>query len=304
MRVDKHYIGMQKYIRALRLPFITASVFPFIFGSLLNKADFRPFLFLVGLLAAIATHLGANLINDYADSKSGCDWRDKKWYTFFGGSKLIQESILTERWYLWASIACFTIAFSCVIILAVITGNLSVAGYFLFILFLGFSYSHKPLQLSYHRLGEAVIFTLFGPALVMGAYFIQTGIFPDIKSFVLSLPFGFFTTAILYSNEVPDFGEDSKSGKHTWVSITGLKKAFILYYLIVVLGFVSIALGVFFGFLNLISCFAFLLMIPAYKSSAILKTYPGNKLKLMESSKLTIGIQALVSIILIISVLL
>jgi 1,4-dihydroxy-2-naphthoate octaprenyltransferase len=304
MQVNKRYIGMQKYIRALRLPFITASIFPFIFGSLLNKISFRPFPFLLGLLAAITTHLGANLLNDYADSRSGCDWQDRKWYTFFGGSKLIQEGILTEQWYLRISILCFSIASICVVLLAVIMGTLKVIGYFLFILFLGFSYSHKPLQLSYHRLGEFVIFILFGPALVMGAYFIQTDIFPGIESFILSLPFGFFTTAILYSNEVPDFREDIKSGKRTWVSMVGLKKAFILYYLIAGLGFASIVLGMSFGFLNPISCFAFLFMTSVYKAATILKVYSDNKLKLIESSKLTIGVQALVSIVLIISILL
>ena len=89
-------------------------------------------------------------------------------------------------------------------------------------------------------MGEIIVFFLFGPALVMGGYFIQTQIFPDMRAFMLSLPFGFFTTAILYSNEIPDFQEDIKVGKLTWVSIVGQRRGFILYYGLMFLGFLSV----------------------------------------------------------------
>jgi len=165
-------------IRALRLPFLTVSILPFIFGSLISRINFNFFIFFIGLACVMFTHLGANLINDYSDSKSGADWEDKRFYKFFGGSKLIQENVFTERFYLFASIFCFVISFCSTCILAIALKNLSIAWFYLIILFLGVSYSYKPLQFSYHRLGELVIFTLFGPAIVMGGYFLQTGIFP------------------------------------------------------------------------------------------------------------------------------
>ena len=73
-------------IRALRLPFITASILPFIAGSLLAQDDFSFLMFFLGLLTVVMTHLGANLINDYSDSRSGADWKDNKFYGLFGGS--------------------------------------------------------------------------------------------------------------------------------------------------------------------------------------------------------------------------
>ncbi|MFA5096893.1 MAG: hypothetical protein WC478_06095, partial [Candidatus Omnitrophota bacterium] len=85
----------KKIIRALRLPFISASILPFVFGSLIARQDFNMLGFTLGLLAVIFTHLSANLINDYFDSKSGVDWRDGNFYGFFGGSKLIQEGALS-----------------------------------------------------------------------------------------------------------------------------------------------------------------------------------------------------------------
>jgi len=138
-------------VRALRLPFITASILPFVFGSLLAKNNFNLSNFFLGLICAIGMHLSANLINDYADSKSGADWQDRKFYNFFGGSKLIQEGILSEKFYLNAAVICFIIASLSIVLLAVILQSLLIIGLYFLILFLAWSYSIKPLAFSYHR---------------------------------------------------------------------------------------------------------------------------------------------------------
>jgi len=291
-------------IRALRLPFLSASILPFIFGSLIARRNFNLLVFTLGFLAVAATHLSANLINDYADSRSGADWQDKNFYKFFGGSKLIQERIFSERFYFKAAIIFTVIATVLVIFLCLFLNRLSVIGFYLAIIILSWSYSEKPLQFSYHRCGEFFIFILFGPALVMGGYFIQTGIFPDLKSFMLSLPFGFLTTAILFANEIPDFSDDQKAGKFTWVSIWGPKRAFLLYYLLIGLAFLAILLNVIFGYLGVWSLVSLVFIIPAHKSAIILNKYPLDKMRLVESSKLTIAVQSLVSLVLILGTIL
>ncbi|MFC1704099.1 prenyltransferase [Candidatus Omnitrophota bacterium] len=303
MNKEKHAPGMAEYIRALRLPFVTASVFPFIAGSLLVGANFSFMRFVLGLFAVVSTHLGANLINDYADSKSGVDWQDKTFYGFFGGSKLIQENVLSEKFYLYGAILCGVIAALSIGILAILFGSPEIIGYFLIIIVLGFSYSHKPLQLSYHRLGEFIIFILFGCAPVMGAYFIQTQQFSTLEGLCVSLPFGFFTTAILFANEVPDFSEDIKAGKRTWISIIGEERAYIGYAFIVFLGYTSIVLNFVSGFFGTISLVALIFAFLSMKATALLKQYPCDKTRLVEASKITIAVQALVSIVIIIGIL-
>lgn len=290
-------------VRALRLPFITASILPFIFGSLINRKDFNLPAFFLGLLAVAATHLSANLINDYADSRSGADWKDKNFYGFFGGSKLIQEKVFPESFYLKAAVICIVISFVGLIALAVILKSLFVIGIYILILTLSWQYSAKPLQFSYHRLGELFLFFLFGPALVMGGYYIQTGIFPDFKSFLLSAPFGLLTTAILVANEIPDFLEDRLSVKNTWVSITGQKNAFLLYLSLSLAAYLIIVLCVTRGYIRPLALFSLVLILPALKAASILKKYYSNKSKLVESSKLAIGSQAIASIILILAAL-
>lgn len=297
--IAKNSIHFITILRALRLPFISASALPFIFGSFIEEGRFNTFTFIVGLLSAIATHLGANLINDYADSKSGTDWQDKKFYGFFGGSKLIQENILSEMFYLRSAIFCFFIALSGIIILSIVLSNLSFLVYYFIILILGIFYSCPPFKLSYRRLGEIIIFFLFGPALVMGGYFIQTGIFPELKSFLLSLPFGFLTTAILFANEIPDYPQDKKSGKNNWVGLLGEKKSWGLYLLLVSFAFLSIAFSILRGILSPWVGISLIFILPALKAANILKKNYSDKQKLIQSSRLTIAMHIGFSIILI-----
>lgn len=129
--------------------------------------------------------------------------------------------------------------------------------------------------------------------------FITSSVFPFILGSLISLPFGFFTTAILFSNEIPDFNEDTGAGKFTWVSLIGQNNAYIIYYVLAFLGFVSIAVNIIMGYLGLISCISFVFMFLSIKAAEILKKFPQDKLKLMESSQLTMLTQALVSISLI-----
>jgi 1,4-dihydroxy-2-naphthoate octaprenyltransferase len=285
--------------RALRLPFITASILPFIAGSLLVKNSFSILRFFLGCLAVVFTHLSANLLNDYADSKSKADWQDKRFYGFFGGSKLIQEHIFSEKFYLNLAFVFSVLAMVSILALAILLKNILIVAIFLFIIFLAWSYSHNPLQFSYRRLGEIIIFLLFGPALVMGGYFIQTSIFPTKAGFFLSLPFGFLTTAILYINEIPDLPSDMQVGKLTWVSLLGAKKAFIGYAVLVYCAFLSIISCIAFGYLSHFSLVSVIFIALAIKAMGIAKKFPDDKMKLIESSKLTIAMQVLVSIILI-----
>ncbi|MFH1771581.1 MAG: prenyltransferase [Candidatus Omnitrophota bacterium] len=287
------------YMRALRVLFLSASILPFIAGSLIEKSIFSLLLFIIGLFAVAATHLGANLLNDYADSKSGVDAKDKTFYGFFGGSKLIQEGVLPQRFYLNSSVLFFIIGIISVLTLSIIINSKAILLYYLIIIILGFSYSHKPPQLSYRKLGEAVIFVLFGPALVMGGYFIQTQIFPTFKGFLLSLPFGFLTTAILFSNEIPDFNEDRQYSKLTWVSLAGGKNSYILYGLLVFLSLFSVVINIVYGTLSFLSLSVFICIIPLIKSLKIIKNSYSDKIKLTESSKITIAVHAAVSIIII-----
>ncbi|MDD5730686.1 MAG: prenyltransferase [Candidatus Omnitrophica bacterium] len=299
--MDKNFPA--NFARALRLPFVTASALPFMIGSFFVKFQLNFVNFLLGLTAAVCMHLSANLINDYADSKSGSDWKDTKFYGFFGGSKLIQEKVFTEDFYRRTAIIFCAIAGFSVLALAVRLKSIAIIAYFLAILFLAWAYSVKPLRLCERKLGEPVIFILFGPALVMGGFFIQTRMFPTFAGFLLSLPAGFLVTAILFANEVADFSVDKDSGKFTWVSLLGHGRAYVLYCALMAAAFLSIPLNFVYKNLTSFSLFALLFLLPAIKAASILKKDYQDKAKLVESSRLTILTHASVSIILIVDLL-
>lgn len=291
---------LRYFIRALRLPFVTASILPFTMGSLLAARNFDPVRFLFGLAAVVSTHLCLNLVNDYADSRSGADWHDVRFYGFFGGSKLIQERVFSEKFYLRTALAFLALACLCVVCLAVILPAPMITVFYAGIILLGWSYSGAPFKLSYRCLGECAVFILFGPALVMGGYYIQTGIFPTWRGFLLSCPCGFLTTAILFANEVPDLIQDKQAGKSTLVGMVGAKNAYRLYYLLVSLGLLSLALNVSVGYLKPYALVSLALFFPAAKAAKILKRYPGDKSKLTGSSRLTIAVQSTAVLVMII----
>jgi 1,4-dihydroxy-2-naphthoate octaprenyltransferase len=294
---------VKNIIRALRLPFLSASVLPFTFGSLIDRGRFNGTGFLLGLSAVACTHLSANLINDYADSRSGADWQDKRFYGFFGGSKLIQEKVFSEKFYLGLSLFFAFLAGLSALLLALALKSPSVIGLFLVILLLGWSYSCGPLKFSYRRMGEIFIFLLFGPALVMGGYFIQTKVFPDMKSFLLSLPCGLLTANILFSNEVPDFESDASAGKRTWVGLTGPGQAYLLYLFLLFSAVSAIGAAVYRGYLSAFALVSVVLLVPGLKAADILRRSHARKDELAGSSKLTIMIQALASVVLVLGVL-
>jgi 1,4-dihydroxy-2-naphthoate octaprenyltransferase len=212
--------------------------------------------------------------------------------------------VFSQNFYLGAAIFFVLVSAFSVILLWLNVKRISVIVFYLAIIILSWQYSSRPLRFSYRKLGEIIIFLLFGPALVMGGYYIQTKIFPNFKSFLMSLPFGFLTTAILFANEIPDFADDIKVGKRTWVNICGPKYSFLLYYLLILCAFISILACVLRKYLSPFACFSFIPILFAVKAANILYRFSNDKSRLIESSKLTIAIHTLVSIILILDIIL
>jgi 1,4-dihydroxy-2-naphthoate octaprenyltransferase len=231
-------------VRALRLPFCTASAVPYIAGAILASGPTRWDVFALGLAAVVFTHLSANLMNDVADDANTVDRQDPRYFGFFGGSQLIQEGVLTGRAYLVGAVACGCLAALAVVAAAWQTGAWEVVAYFAAILLLGWAYSHPPAKLSSRGLGELTIFLLFGPACVVGGAYLQQGGWPGVAAWWVSVPMGLLTTAILVTNEVPDAAIDAAGGKRTLVVRLGARRGWLLLagvlavtYAMVVAGF-------------------------------------------------------------------
>lgn len=223
--------GFKLWLFAFRAPFLTASAMPVLVGTAAAfwaERVFEPLRLALALVGVVALHLGANLANDYFDYVTGCDQLNPEPTPFSGGSRVIQNRLIASRTILAVSLACFALGAALGLVLnAMVPGNrvlyLGIAG-----LAGGLLYSAVPAKLSYRGIGEVVVFTLFGPLAVAGAYLCQTGRLPALP-FAVSIPCGLLVLAILLVNEVLDARWDREAGKRTVVVRLGARRGYLLY---------------------------------------------------------------------------
>lgn len=292
-------------VKALRAPFLSASVLPFCAGFALAPGGARSDLLWFGMLAVAATHLSANLINDYADTRSGVDIRDPNRYGLFGGSKLIHSGELSAEFFLYGAALFAVAAGGAVTVLALISRRVDILAYLAAILALAWAYSCTPLKLSYRHWGEPVVFLLFGPAVVMGGYSLRTGGETAPESALLAVPFGLLTTLLLVANEVPDHPEDTCGGKRTWIDWTGPSRAWLLYAALAILALGSAAVCVAAGVLGRRVHLALGAAIPAlWRATLLLRRHFDSKRHCLQASKLTLGAQVLIALVILLDIVL
>ena len=247
------------WIRELRLPFTTASIVPIIFGTAIAWGTTGFFLwdvFLLTLLGGVSIHLGANVVNDYWDYHQGSDNINIEFIRpFTGGSRMIQEGLLSPRAVLAGSIIIFSIG-------AIIGIYLTFTrGFFILILgllgiFLAFFYTAPPFKFVSRGVGEIIIGICFGIFLTLGAFFTQAQIIA-LEPIIVSLPIALLVSGILYINEFADFNADRDAGKHTLVVRLGRKRASKLYVALLVLVYLIVVFAVLLRFTNSFSLIVF-----------------------------------------------
>jgi len=110
----------------MRAPFLTAAIIPIILGTVVawvRTGEFNWFWFLLALFAGISIHIGSNVANDYHDHKSGTDDINVDYVRpFTGGSRMIQDGLMSPREVLAESILFFIIGATLGIYLSIIRG--------------------------------------------------------------------------------------------------------------------------------------------------------------------------------------
>jgi 1,4-dihydroxy-2-naphthoate octaprenyltransferase len=285
-------ISAKIIVRALRLDFVMCSFLPYLFGALYFSTTIALLPFLLGAAVVIATHISANLINDYADSRSGADWHDTKYYKYFGGSKLIQHYIFSLSQYLFMAIFFAAAALCAVATLAYVMGRGDIIILWGGACALSWMYSMKPVSFSYRYCGEGIVFILFGIAPVCAGAFLQN---PGLamlswEGVIASLPFGFMVTAILFVNEIPDYPTDKMSEKHTLVDLLRPERAYMGYVFLHVGAFLSVLWGCHRGFYApWIAVVAAALWLVSLYGAYIVKEKSQDKSALIMVAKMTIA---------------
>jgi len=215
--------------RAVRPFAFTVSLIPPILGGLMALEEnpglkFSLLHFTLASIGCMTAHAGANLLSDYYDFKTRVD-RDGT----FGSSGLLVGGIMSPEQILAGGWIALVLA-------GVIGAYLVLAtpgGTFLIWLILiggllGVFYTAKPFEFKYHALGDLAVFISFGPAMVLGAYFVQAHHF-SWKPVLYSIPIGLLVDAILHSNNLRDIVNDGEVKIKTVPILVGEKWAKIMY---------------------------------------------------------------------------
>jgi 1,4-dihydroxy-2-naphthoate octaprenyltransferase len=194
--------------------------------------------FLLATFGSILVHITVNVINDYHDYVDGIDLNTQR-TPFSGGSGVLPLNLLKPKQAFWFG----TIS----ILVAMVIGFyfVMVKGWLLFpLLFVaGFSAYFYNVYLSKWLMGEIFAGLGFGPLLVLGSYYVQTGRY-SWEALVASLAPGILTSNLLFLNEFPDWEADRKGGRRHFVISLGKKAASYLFVVFLAASYVCIIVGV------------------------------------------------------------
>jgi 1,4-dihydroxy-2-naphthoate octaprenyltransferase len=192
---------------------------------------FRWDAFVVTLAAALAIQVAANFANDASDAKRGADDERR-----IGPTRAVAAGLISAR-HMWIGVwIMFGIAAACGIYLAAIAGPvIIVIGIVSILATLG--YVGGPRPYGYMGLGELFVFVFFGVVATVGSRYVHDSTVPG-AAWLLSIPVGFFVTAILVVNNIRDIETDAATGKRTLAVILGRPGATRLFDFLVYGAFV------------------------------------------------------------------
>lgn len=300
MAIHQGQSKLKILIKAIRLPFFTATIVPVTLGSIVAWYDTGSFIwvrFFLAMTGALFMHAGTNLANDYFDHVSGCDEANATPTPFSGGSRVIQDGLIPPKKMLYLSLAFFTFGGIIGLYLNYLCGTNTIIILAAIGIFLGFFYSAKPFSIGYGGLGEIATGIGFGPLMVMGSYYAQTQNLP-FKPFLISLPVGILIALVLFINEFPDYAADKNSGKNTLVVILNKRRAIALYHILLLSVYTVIVSLIIVRLLPIVSLMVFFSAPLALRAYNISKKNFDKIYELLPVNASTIGLHSLIGILL------
>ncbi|MDZ7264441.1 MAG: 1,4-dihydroxy-2-naphthoate octaprenyltransferase [candidate division KSB1 bacterium] len=294
---------LKLYLLELRAPFFTAAIVPIILGTVIAydmTQSFHAGYFLLALIGGILLHAGANVINDYFDHLSQNDVINHEYVRpFTGGSRLIQQKLLTPTEVLVEAIICLTLGSLIGLYLSYKMGwvvlVIGVFGVLSAIL-----YVFPKINLVGRGIGEALIGINFGVLMTFGAFYVQTGKFSWLP-IIASLPVALLISAVLYINEFQDAKADQAVGKNHLVVRLGKERAVKGYILMMLLTYAIVVVGVVTDTLPPFSLLALITLPIAFKSIRIAQVNYNDSLKLAPANASTIMNHLFTGLLLILS---
>jgi 1,4-dihydroxy-2-naphthoate octaprenyltransferase len=218
---------MNKWILGARPRTLPAAIAPVLVAVALVGNDINWLRAVLALKVAVWLQIGVNFANDYSDGVKGTD-ADR-----VGPIRLVASGIATARSVKFAAFISFAIASMAGTWLALLTSPLLIlVGIFSIAAAWGYTGGKNPY--GYRGLGELSVFLFFGVIATMGTYYAQTEEL-TLLSFIVSIPMGALSCAILSINNLRDRPKDQLVGKQTVAVRIGDRKARLMYVGLLVL---------------------------------------------------------------------
>lgn len=264
------------YWQAARPFSFTVSIVPPILAAVIaiheNPLMHIKWLYLIlTILGCWLAHAGANIFSDYFDFKNRVDRTGT-----YGSSGVLVGGLLTPKENFLAALVSFIIA-SAIGAFFVITLPHGRDLIWLIALgvFLGFFYTANPFILKYRALGDIAVFLAFGPAMCLGAFFVQTGYFAWAPA-LYAIPVALLVDAVLHSNNLRDIKNDSVVDIRTVPIVIGEENAKRMYYALLIGAYVMIPILIIFANLTWISLLTFASLPLAIKLIKAVKNKSGT----------------------------
>ncbi|OGF52700.1 MAG: hypothetical protein A2Z21_03675 [Candidatus Fraserbacteria bacterium RBG_16_55_9] len=240
-------------------------------ASLMALPTFNWPLYLAVLAGMILVHAATNLINDYFDVRHGVDRSDSPTARYRPHPLL--TGILSPRQALVGILILYGLSALIGLYLvwlrgwpiAVIAALGGLASFF---------YTAGPIQYKHRALGECSVFFMWGPLMMLGTYYVQTGSW-DHAAPVLwaSLPIGLWVALVLLANNLKDIKYDLQTGL-TMGTLLGRKGTLRLYTLLVAIVYLLTALGMILHVIPLWGILVFASLPMAWKLLRMLQSAP------------------------------
>lgn len=281
---------LSRYFFATRPPFLLATLVACLLGiasATWGGLQLQIDLAIITVLLALLTHAAVNVLNDYFDALNGTDdLNTERLYPFTGGSRFIQNGVLT---------AAQTARFGYALLAAVMLGGLwlvsKTGSEMLWLgaggLLIGWAYSAPPLKLNSHGLGELCVLLGF-LGLTVGADFVQRKTFAW-QPVIVGLPYALLVTNLLFINQFPDRQADIQVGKRHWVARLPLHQVTLGYPLIAGLAMLCMFWGVWAGVLPKASLLSALPVLFSFIASQHLMYFAEMPVRLRPAIQLTLA---------------
>ena len=290
--------------RAARPFSFTVSLIPPILGgvtALIDNPglDLNVFRFILTGLGCMTAHAGANLLSDYYDYKARVDREGT-----FGSSGLLVAGAMKPSQILVGGCTAMIIAGLIGAYLICVTPG----GRFLIWLILiggifGVFYTAGPIEFKYRAFGDIAVFVSFGPAMVLGAYYVQAHRFSWLPV-LYSVPIGLLVDAVLHSNNLRDIANDKVVKIKTVPILIGEKQAKGMYYGLVFGAYVTTVALILFAGLTLISLIVFLSFPLALRAAKMVQhkdDLPASQFAMIDAATaqihLTFGLLTVISLV-------